>query len=287
MHILNGKKFLIIGNSHTYYGRTVTPKKITDLTQESRSNDHGYLYEMCRRHGADVSVTNWTFGSHSLRDYVGDPCAAGRPCEGENHLGYLTDRNFDYVVVQANGNDTGEIIEVNAKKLLDIFRAANPNVQMFYLVHHRFYMIDNKSAIAATKNVEKMGYTVVDWGNLVHDVYNGFVKVEGAALEHNKNSYVISKSPKDGFHPSLLSGYITCQMLYCALTGESAVGQDYSFCGDASIHEQYDFDAFIGKYYTYENATTNFKEIFASQADMLGLQKLMDKYLSEKPYRNL
>lgn len=68
-------------------------------------------------------------------------------------------------------------------------------------------------------------------------------------------------------------------MAYCAITGESAVGQEYSFCSDASIHNEFDFDYNIKTYYTYDNATTNFPKIFDSKSDMKGLQQLADEYL--------
>ena len=43
-------------------------------------------------------------------------------------------------------------------------------------------------------------------------------------------------------------------------------------------------DKYLGKHYTYNGATTNFPEIFASEADMTGIQTLIDTYLREKPY---
>ena len=110
--------------------------------------------------------------------------------------------------------------------------------------------------------------------------------MEGATQEYNKNTFVIRKSKSDGYHPSMLTGYMASQTLYCALTGESAVGQDYSFCGDKNINSAFNFDKFIADYYTYDGATTNFPAVFASKTDMAGIQKLIDKYLAEKPYRN-
>ena len=44
----------------------------------------------------------------------------------------------------------------------------------------------------------------------------------------------------------------------------------------------FDVDAFVDKYYT--EGTTNLKEIFASEADMLGIQKLIDEYIAAKHY---
>ena len=74
-------------------------------------------------------------------------------------------------------------------------------------------------------------------------------------------------------------------MTYCAITGESAVGQTDAFCNDSSLNSHFNFGAFINKYYTYDNATTNFPAIFASKADMDGIRELIDRYLEEKAYR--
>lgn len=92
------------------------------------------------------------------------------------------------------------------------------------------------------------------------------------------------KSATDGYHPNILTGYITALMTYCAITGKSAVGQDYAFCSDATIDTNYDFSRFIRFYYSYGNAVTNFPAVFDSESDMLGIQKLIDKYIADKPY---
>ena len=73
-------------------------------------------------------------------------------------------------------------------------------------------------------------------------------------------------------------------MLYCALTGESAVGQDYSFCSNGNLNDRFDFNAYIKSYYLKD--TTNFPEIFNTPSDMLGIQEIIDEYLETKPYRN-
>jgi hypothetical protein len=98
-----------------------------------------------------------------------------------------------------------------------------------------------------------------------------------------KNSFVISKSAKDGYHPNQLTGYITALMTYCAITGESAVGQPYDFWNDTSLDGRFSSDLFISTYYTH--GSTNYPDIFASGADMRGLQELIDRYLAQKDYR--
>jgi hypothetical protein len=76
-------------------------------------------------------------------------------------------------------------------------------------------------------------------------------------------------------------------MAYCAITGESAVGQPYEFCFDKSINSKFNLDPYqyVSKS-DYPNYTTNMADVFMSAEDMLGIQMLIDRYLAEKPYRN-
>ena len=109
---------------------------------------------------------------------------------------------------------------------------------------------------------------------------DGKVQVPNATQQYIKNSFVVSVSEKDGFHQNVLAGYITAVMLYCAITGESAVGLPYDFCSDVSIDTRFNFEAYKKEKYTYDTFT-NFIEIFASPADMAGLQALVDQYIAE------
>lgn len=284
---LDGKKIIFIGNSFTYYGKAVIDKgwDVYEGVQEDRSNDKGYFYQLCKSNGAEVSVTNWTWGGHALSDtFSGEECTRDRACKGYVHLDYLTDLDFDYVVMQQGSGDTGETILNYTKKIKDIFKAVNPDVKFVYIVQSSTHFNDKTDVLNVTKEIEADGITVVDWGNLVYDIATGAVSVPGATESYNKNSFIIQKSASDGYHPNMLTGYITSLMAYCAITGESAVGQDYSFCNDSSINSAFNFDKFISNYYTYDNATTNFPEVFGSKADMKGIQKLVDKYLIDKPY---
>ena len=67
-------------------------------------------------------------------------------------------------------------------------------------------------------------------------------------------------------------------MVYCAITGESAVGLPYDFCDDSTINKDFDLEAYKEEKYTYEKFT-NFIEVFQSPEDMNGLQQLIDQYL--------
>ena len=280
---LDGKKVLFIGNSYTYYGKVVLEKKQTVLDQTARDDDHGYFYHLCKANGKTVEVTNWTFGGHHFADLFGT-CDADRGCNGVDHSSFLIDRNFDYVVMQQGSgsrNDVEAMSRVDA--VMEMFREENPDVKFVFLVqtdvHNKSYWW--KSEI---KTLEEKGVIVVDWGALVCDIINGVTTVPGATEEYNKNSFIVCKSASDGYHPNMLTGYITALMTYCAITGESAVGQSYAFCGDTTVQSAFNFNKFISTYYTYDGATTNFDRIFASESDMRGIQQLIDTYLAEKPY---
>ena len=279
-NILDGKKIIFMGNSHTYYGRTVLGKSVTMLTQAQRMDDKGYFYQLCKANGAEVEVTNWTFGGHYLTSMF-NPCNSNKGCDGENHESYLLDRNYDYVVMQdGNRSDLPNFV-ATIDQIMSFFKVSNPDTKFVYLAQHTTHM-DDCNWRYYLKDLEKKGVIIVDWGAVVVDIMNGKVKVPGATQVYNKNSFVIG----DGFHPSVLSGYITTLMTYCAITGESAVGQDYSFCNNTSINKDFSFTEFVENYYTKKNATTNFPEIFASEKDMKGIQTLVDQYLEEKAYRN-
>ena len=282
---LDGKKVIFIGNSHTYYGKTVIEKSNDTLTQAERSNDKGYFYQICKENGEEVSVTNWTFGNHTFKDFF-TVCDADRACDGKRHQDYLVDRYFDYVVMQqGTGEMTAKEFHESVKLVTDVFKTANPDVKFVFLTSRRVYE-KNLSWISELKTLEDQGFIIADWGRLVDDVITGATTVPNATQNYNQNSFIISKSASDGYHPNMLTGYITSLMTYCAITGESAVGQDYDFCGDTSVNSKFSFSSFISKYYIYNGATTNFKNIFASEADMRGIQELIDTYLREKEYRN-
>lgn len=279
-NILDGKKIIFMGNSHTYYGRTVLGKGVSILTQAPRMDDKGYFYQLCKANGAEVSVTNWTFGGHYLTSLF-NPCNSNKGCDGERHESYLVDKNYDYVVMQdGNRSDLPNFL-ATIDQIMTFFKEGNPDTKFVFLAQHTVHM-DDCNWRYYLKDLEKKGVIIVDWGAVVVDIMNGKVKVPGATERYDKNSFIVG----DGFHPSVLSGYITTLMTYCAITGESAVGQDYSFCDNTFINKDFSFTSFIDKYYTKKNINTNFPEIFASESDMNGIQTLVDRYLNEKAYRN-
>lgn len=288
---LNGKKFIFIGNSFVHHGLSVFRIPQSVLGQKERSGDKGYFYQICRANGEKVKVTSWTFGGHTLDDMFGGECHADRGCDGVDHLSYLTDRNFDYVIISAGSRGRSDArFLYNVKNITEIFRRSNPGVKFFYLCNVASYGISayhkrQTNLLNSLKLLADMNVTVVDWGGLVTNIIDGKISVPNATQVYDKNSFIIKKSEIDGFHPNLLSGYITSLSLYCAITGKSAQGQDYSFCNNSKLASKFDFELYRRKHYSYNGATTNFPEIFASPSDMRGIQMLIDKYLREKSYR--
>lgn len=284
-HPLDGKKFLFIGNSFTYYGKTVLEKNRTVLEQSARDKDKGFFYQLAKENGADIEVTNWTFGGHTLHHTFGGSCAADRGCDGVDHTAYLTDRYFDYVMIQ-EGSGVREDFPDTVKGIMNLFREENPNVKFFFLTHRSLYTKNLTVVLENLKNLEDLGVTIVDWGKLVVDVISGETQIPGSTEEYNQNSFIVSKSAADGYHPNMLTGYITTLMTWCAVTGESAVGQEYRFCGNTTVNKAYDFEKFKNTYYTYGNTSTNFDKILTNKTEILGIQQVIDRYLAEKAYRN-
>lgn len=281
---LDKKKIIFIGNSFTYYGKCVLRKDYSQLSLSERINDHGYFYELCRENGMDVSVTNWTFGAHALRDSMGHCCGAKRACSGADHLSYLTDRFYDYVVFQEGSGGGDDFMEI-CEKIIRLFKSENPNTKFVALSHTSNVFRNRTPILKNLYELEKRGVTVVDWGTLVCDIISGAAAVPGAGQTYTKNEFIVCQSEADGYHPNPLTGYITALMTFSALTGKSAVGQPYAFCGDTSVNGKYDFGAFINAHYTYNGAVTKFPEIFKSESDMQGIQMLVDRYIANKPYR--
>lgn len=277
---LQGKKVIFIGNSYTFCGMNVMTKQNTVLTQDKRTGDQGIFYHLCKANGIDVEVTNWSFGSHSITDLFNGMCEAERECKGEYHEYYLKDACFDYVVLQCNAEKTydGDFLLL-LKDAMDFFRAANPDVKFLMHVPHMAYEKDFPW-IDDLKELTDADFRIANWGELIYDILEGKVEVPGATQDYTFHSFVIHWSETDGFHQNILAGYLTSLMVYCAITGESAVGQPWEFTNDSSLNKSFDWEKKKAEHYSYD-PNTNFIEIFQSEADMHGLQKLADQYLAK------
>lgn len=284
LHALNGKKIIFIGNSHTYVGGVVKTVNQAKMTIADRNHDKGYFYQLCKENGAEVEVLNWTFGNHSLKDLFSGNCQANRDCgNGTDHLIHLTDNNFDYVVFQ-NGSSGGDEIMYWIDFMMNFFKQGNPNTKFVMLVQARAHNDHAKDPtkyawLSQLDDIENKGVTIADWGKVVFDLYSGAVVPEGDnVLSFNKNSFVAC-TESDDYHPNLLAGYVATLTAYCAITGESAAGQEYGFCSSTR-----NFSSFVNSYYTA--GKTNFPEIFKSKETMAAIQQLIDKTLAEKAYKN-
>ena len=269
---LDGKKVMFIGNSFVYYGSCV-------IDGAQREADNGYFYQLARLNGENVTVINHTYGGRTLR-YI-----------YENHLPkdreYYAD--FDCVFMSEAGQNNAELAE-DCKRIADLF----PNkARAFYLCHEYTYKADHRTIKDSLPILRDMGFTVVNWGKLVYDIWNGSIAVPGATLSFDRWSFIKNNKgfvngegsvgagkSDDCHHQNPLSGYLTALMAYCAATGKSAAGQAYGFCSVASIHSFFDFEAFKRTHYNGVTET-NFDKIFSSEADMNGLLLLADEYLKK------
>ncbi len=301
---LQGKKVLFVGCSFTYYGGTVCPDgdsttgtNYSSYTQEEREHDNGFFYQLCKARGVEVNVTDWTFGGHNLKNILGGSrCRYSSACQlgSENgHLADLTNRNFDYVIlneIRRDGESPEEICD-SIEQYANIFKEANPSVRIYYIVHDGVYVSGyDKTWLQAVELIEDLDITVLDWGTLVWDVANGNVEVPEATQEYRKNTFMVSQQ-KDRYHPNILTGYLYAAMTYCAITGDSAVGLPNDFCFSPEneaypISARYDIDTYKAAFYTYDDPNTEFDEretnfdtVLASKSDMKGLQKLLDMYV--------
>lgn len=279
VHMLNTKKFIFIGNSYIYWGKTVLGSSSNNL--EDRQHDEGYFYQLCKRMGANVDVTNWTFGGHGVGSIFSDSCSH---CNGCDHKEYLTDRYYDYVVISP-GAETG--FDETMQKVMAFFKEANPDVQFILLGTACAYGINGTDSPdymyqqALFAPYEDQGVLIADWGGLVSGILNGTYTVPGATQEFTRSSFIV----KDKKHGTMLTGYLEAMFVYCVITGESATTLPYSFWDETSLREEFDVEKFLNQN-TSEDYTSNFVEIFNSEADMKGLQQLVDQVIKEKPYRN-
>ena len=284
-HMLQGKKFIIIGNSHTYNGKVVLKMDKSVLEQSARSNDMALFYQLCKANGAEVSVTNWCFSGHGLQHLFGNPCGISA-CNGVKHEDYLTDRFFDYVVITPGvGENSVASLEEDIAYITNFFREANPNVKFVCLGNASVYG-KNRTDEAYPgitnyyKTLEEQGFLIADWGMVVSDLIDGYSSVPGTKEQYTKNTFIVS----DGFHPNVLSGYVASMMLYCVITDEAAVDQPRRlFVDDPTMADMVSNQ--LKNSYEFGDLDTNFHKILTSESELEGLQIMVDQYLEDKPYR--
>ena len=283
--LLDGKKVAFLGCSYTFRTYTVHKGMGMPSGMGDRAHDQETFYQFCKAKGAEVDVLDWTFSKHSLSDLVDL-----RQCKrcSRHHLDDLTDRYYDYVVMHDIFvfSTAEEYLQI-AEKTMALFREANPNVQFYYVLHNGTYSQNyTEEWREAITLIENAGAKFIDWASLVWDIINGQTEVPGAKYEYNKQSFIISQSPTDGYHPNPLVGYLYSLMVYCAITGEKAVGQPYAFMTTQEQLEKW--ENYKRVQYTYDDSSTErnerdtkFVEILSSAEDVKGLQTLVDSYMSK------
>lgn len=254
---INGSTAIFIGNSYIYYGNCV-------VYGEEEKTDIGYFHQICKQNGDNVTVYDYTFGGKSITWIY------------ENHLINTTEEfrnSIDYVFLSESVRNADSIVDT-VNNVANIFPNAKAKI---FLNHASSAQSSSSQGNSGLEALKEAGYLIANWGGLVYDVWSGKVDVPDAKCSYKKDSFIVNK--EDTHHQNVLSGYITAQMAYSVLTGTSAVGQEYKFCGDETIHPLYSFATFKQKFYNPNS--TNFEEIFNSRSDMLGLQALMDQYIAK------
>lgn len=287
---LNNKKAIFIGNSFIFWGNCVNYINYTNTTDSAdlqtrlSGTDSGYFKQICKENGINMTVYNFTYGGKNLEWVYSEK------------LSKVDDSFFDdidYVFISEAG-ENNSTFKSTVSKISKLFTNAE---EIVYLAHEYTFRTNATNIINSLSKLSNEGIKVVAWGKLVYDVHTGATSVPGASLSYNKNSFIKNSSgalPQnsavmslsgngDTFHQNPLSGYITAQMCFSAISGCSAQGQKYSFCGDKTLGAQYDFENFLECHYN-NGQTSNFIQIFNSSADMAGLQKLMDEYIAQYNY---
>ena len=109
------------------------------------------------------------------------------------------------------------------------------------------------------------------------------MKVPNSKYTYNKESFIVSNSKADGYHQNMLAGYITTLMLYCTITGETAVGQPFEFASNRDIHSMFNVASFKYEYYKHIKET-NFDKIIKDAEEMRNIQILVDQYVRTQQY---
>lgn len=271
---LDGKKVLFAGNANLYHGRVVINKKTLD--QASKTDVQGAFYQQCKSNGLDVTITNWCFASHKIGDiFSGVSCEASTACKGEIHNNYLTDRNYDYVVLSPA---EGENIEESIDGIMSFFREANPDTKFILLGSAMQYGFNKEGkiyeeVISAYERIEKKGVIIADWGKVAFDsVQYG---VEGISEYFDRYAYIV----KDAVSPNLLAGYVAQIMAYCAITGEKAEKQPHDFYFDTKLVPDIDIPGYVDYYYYNGERDTVSSKVFSTEEYMEAFKKFIDRHL--------
>ncbi len=266
---LDGKKIMFAGNSLTYYGEVVIN------SDGSPTQSKGVFEKIAETFGDKVKVTNFTYGSAGFVDGRDKASTDKIPASYKdyglyqlmlelhpNHYGNKDGKepdsfyDQDIVVFQQRGASIADSYD-QVMKIAALF----PEDTQFAVIITHYDTKNSSTTGAALKKTLADGWTVIPAGDLVTDIWNG--RIKGMEFKYTKTDFVITK---DNVHPNYLTGYIKALMTYCALTGRSAEGADYSFVNRST------------SYYA-SAAETQFEDVLASSSEMLRIQELIDDYI--------
>lgn len=255
---LDGARVLFIGNSFTFYGGC------TEVYNKVNFNDKGYFKQVAAAMGDEVSVTTATYGNGVLCDenakvnlYQIILDQFPNPWGSEMMDDFYRQ---DVVVLQQGSYDPVDN-EAMTRRVMALFP---PDTLFCFFIHQ--YNAYNPNVIATANTVCAEGAGVyAPTGHLICDLVESGKIIPGGTMICNWDSFCVNQEG-DRYHPNDLNGYLSALSMYCAITGRSATECPHNFVRN-------------GLRYYLPPATSNFPDILASEADMMGLKQLVDAYV--------
>lgn len=273
---LEGKKLVVIGNSMVYYGGLVQ-------NGSQGGSDNGMMKQLMKAKGVNATVVDCTFGGHHLRDFTAAGCKCDdKSCFGTDHLKSLNFGSFDYVIISEAGNNYSSFYS-DAVALYKRFLDVNPKAKLVYINHIYSVYKKHDNVLGNLKKLhDSLGVTIVNVGQLGYDIYTNAVKVPGGVLTYSDRYTFCNHTSSDTYHPNPLMGYMMTQMLYCALTGTTASGTEYSNLIKNSYFASGNvkYEDYYNKYYTTA-AALPFMKVIDNAAEMAGIQQLIPTYVNK------
>ena len=260
---LNKKRVMFVGNSFTCWDSCVNSQN------SGKSGDNGYFFQVAKSFGDNVLVTNYTFPNYYLsasNDGAYERMLAEHPYYYNNPNNKSMDPFYkqDYVILQQYGSNISSTL-TDARKIMALFP---PETKFCFYVTTNDVEKNRTSNLGAAKLLrDRYDVIYLPVGHIAYDLWQHTVTIPDTKLQYSRNTFIVARTSSDGFHPNFLTGYITALMIYCAITGNSAVGADWSFVSTSM--RDYILD------------TSNFDKVLASETDMLGIQKLIDEYIAK------
>lgn len=269
----DGKKVAFVGNSMIYYCGVV-------VYGGQKSTDTGLFYQLCKQHGWNTTVYDFTWGGKQIYQRLGlDPSDPSLKTFGVEDKAITS--TVDYVFFCDATLADNEKYYNSYVELAKVFN--KPGVKYYYLVAYYNCNSDPGSIAKVEQIINKFrvqGYDVelVRWGQLAQDLVQGTYKLQGSNYKYSKTTFQVTQNTGNR-HPNPLSGYMCVQTAFTQVTGLSAVGQDYSFCENAlygSDGKKKGYDGFYSNYYV--DNSSNFRDIMKDSAEMRRLQAAIDIY---------